>query len=99
MTEPMLVDLLVFTGLMGVLATLGTVTVIFIKRQQFKAQRPGIPLDDIAQQLSALRDTVESTAIEVERIGEAQRLVTRLLSESPRLGDQPRLHGKVNTPH
>lgn len=81
MTEPMLVDLLVFCGLM---ATLGAVTKVFLSIVQ---RRRGLPtaegklLEDIAGRLTRLEQVADATAIEVERIGEGQRFTTKLLGD------------------
>jgi hypothetical protein len=95
----MFVDALVFVGLMSLLATLGTVTIVFIKRHQYKSAQPSIPLDRIAQQLASLQETVEATAIEVERIAEGQRFTTKLLADRSQLPVAPQVGGRANTPH
>jgi len=57
-----------------------------------KANRPGPPvaaLTETAQRLERLEASVDAIAIEIERISEGQRFVTKLLSESqpaPMLG-------------
>lgn len=75
-------DLLVFGGLMALLGAVTKVTLAFVER------RKGLPdartvavLDDIAQRLARLEQAADATALEVERIAEAQRFTTRLLSE------------------
>jgi hypothetical protein len=107
MTEPMFFEFLVFAGLMGALATVRAVAVTFIKRKQGGQAPSAAVLDQIAQQLAALQQTVESTAIEVERISEAQRFTTKLLAERGAAGapsasgvsDRPRRPPHDITPH
>jgi hypothetical protein len=50
------------------------------------SDRPAIrsvDIDLIARRLEELQQTVESMAIEVERISEGQRFVTKLMSQKP----------------
>ena len=56
-------------------------------------------LDEIADRLTHLEHTTDSTAVEVERISEAQRFTARVLADragTPALPDKPR--GPI-TPH
>ena len=51
-----------------------------------RSAKPAIPpqaLTETAQRLERLESSVDAIAIEIERISEGQRFVTRLLSESP----------------
>jgi len=81
MTEEVLTEMLVFSGLM---ATLGAFTKIVLSILQ---RRRGLPnpdnraLEEIAARLARLEQVAEATAVEVERIGEGQRFTTRLLGE------------------
>ncbi|MDQ6768999.1 MAG: hypothetical protein M3Z54_03315 [Gemmatimonadota bacterium] len=93
---------LVFAGLgSGQVVAISIVLIIFVlgplavgfARTLFKrASRPGLPpraLTETAQRLERLEGAVDSIAIEIERISEGQRFVTRLLSEgqhAPGLG-------------
>lgn len=78
----MLIDILTFVGLMALLGTLAKLSLTLIHRR-----RGGAPaLDDkalaaIAHRLARLEQIAESTALEVERIGEGQRFTTKLLGE------------------
>ncbi len=78
----MLIDILVFSGLMALLGTLAKISLALIHRR-----RAGAPaLDDktlaeIADRLARLEQIAESTAVEVERIGEGQRFTTKLLGD------------------
>lgn len=78
----MLEDILVFIGLMALLGTLGKIVLSLIHRR-----RGGLPagdsklLDEINARLAHLEQVTDSTAVEIERIGEGQRFTTKLLSE------------------
>ena len=78
----MLVDILTFIGLMALLGTLGRITLSLINRR-----RGGLPaadpklLDEINARLAHLEQVTDSTAVEIERIGEGQRFTTKLMSE------------------
>ena len=80
MTEPMLVDILVFLGLMSLLGAVATIAVKLIARRRAAAADPQI-LEEIAGRLAHLEQVTEATAVEVERIGEGQRFTTKLLAE------------------
>ncbi|HEX8726657.1 MAG TPA: hypothetical protein VF737_14805 [Gemmatimonadaceae bacterium] len=82
MNEAMLVDILVFSGLMALLGTFGKLALALINRR-----RGGLPaadpklLDELNARLAHLEQVADSTAVEIERIGEGQRFTTKLLSE------------------
>lgn len=48
-----------------------------------KPQPPAVKLDDISPRLERLEQAVDSIAIEIERISEGQRFVTKILAERP----------------
>jgi hypothetical protein len=57
----------------------------------------------VEQRLASIEHAVQSIAVEVERLGEGQRLTARLLADRipqdtspPRLGPE---HQRINTPH
>ena len=62
-----------------------------------RANSGALTADDAAH----LQRTVDSVALEVERIGEAQRFLTRVLSTPGSRAGEPRLGepGRVITPH
>jgi hypothetical protein len=57
----------------------------FARRIWRGGRRPQPPLADSTQRLERIEQAIEAVAIEVERISEGQRFVTRLLSEGNRL--------------
>ena len=64
---------------MGVITvqTIGRVALAFINRRRVG---PALP-STVEERLARIEQAVESTAVEVERIGEGQRFVTRLLGD------------------
>jgi hypothetical protein len=56
-------------------------------------------LDQIAQQLALLQQSVDATSIEVERLGEGLRFTTKVLAERNQPAAELRQPGKVVTPH
>lgn len=59
----------------------------FARRLDHRGIAPPVP-NDLAQRLERLEQTMDSVALEVERISEGQRFTTKLLSEQ-RLGVVP----------
>lgn len=83
MEQAILEDILVFVGLMATMGCLTGIIVTWIKWRRNKL--PGgdaisAQLADIAERLARLENSVDSTALEVERISEGQRFTTRLLA-------------------
>ena len=78
----MLTDVLVFTGLMALLGTVAKITLALINRRRggLAAADPKL-LEEISARLAHLEQVTDSTAVEIERIGEGQRFTTKLLSE------------------
>jgi hypothetical protein len=60
-----------------------SVTRIVVAALQRNKSVPPRALADINERLERVSQAVEATAIEVERIGESQRFLTRLMSEQP----------------
>ncbi|MFL5613359.1 MAG: hypothetical protein ACJ796_06865 [Gemmatimonadaceae bacterium] len=89
-------ELMVFAGLM---ATLGSITkiVLSIVNRRRPALKEGT-LDEIAGRLSRIEQAVDATAVEVERISEAQRFTTKLLVEKGHQVPGESLR-RVVTPH
>jgi uncharacterized iron-regulated membrane protein len=73
----------------GTLMALGFPLVrAYARRVELDTQQPRVPRE-VLEQLARMEHAIEATAVEVERISEAQRFTTRLLSESL---DANRLH-------
>jgi hypothetical protein len=89
MSENMFSMSLVFLGLMALLFTIGKIAASIINRRRPELPRPSVPLDEISRQLAVLQQTVDATAIEVERLGESQRFTTKLLAERADAASSP----------
>jgi hypothetical protein len=91
-----------FTGMMTLLGCATGVIITFIRRRSKQSLPPAeimARLDQIADRLGRLENAVDSTAVEVERISEAQRFTARVLAErsvTPSLSEKPR---GSTTPH
>jgi hypothetical protein len=55
----------------------------FAKRLEHRGEAPRIPAE-VASRLERMEQAIDSIAVEVERISEAQRFTTKLLSEKTR---------------
>ena len=64
-----------------------------------KALQPTLP-DELTERIARIEQIVETTAVEVERVSEAQRFTARVLAERAAPGGLPpsHAHGRVNTP-
>ena len=74
-------------SIISIIFILGPLAIGFAKMLFRSASRPGVPpqaLTETAQRLERLEGAVDSIAIEIERISEGQRFVTKLLSEGQR---------------
>ena len=54
-----------------------------------RAVPPSTELKEIAERLARMEQAIDAMAVETERISEAQRFTTKLLSEAPKVS-QPR---------
>ena len=98
MEVKILEEILVFAGMM---ATLGCLTKIILsvlnrRRPELKT---GSTLDEMLQRLARIEQAVDATAVEVERISEAQRFTTKLLVEKGHQGGVEASRAKAVTPH
>jgi hypothetical protein len=102
-------DLMVFAGLM---ATLGSVTriILTVLRRKSTPVPDGLSeqLRDISARLERMEQTLDSTALEVERVGEGQRFAAHLLAGRSQTAPVPTpvpargaesASGRVVTPH
>jgi hypothetical protein len=88
--------LLAFTVVMTVLRGVYKLALAFIERGVPRVLPP-----ELAQRLARIEYAVDSTALEVERIAESQRFLTRMLTERSRSDAVARPAGpeRVITPH
>jgi hypothetical protein len=49
---------------------------------------PSPELKEIAERLARMEQTIDAMAVETERISEAQRFTTKLLSDAPKISQQ-----------
>ena len=79
MSEPVFLDaLLMVMGTVAFLASLNFLRRYLESRGQRRQQ---IDLDGLQERLARIESSVESTALEVERISESNRFVAKLLAE------------------
>jgi hypothetical protein len=83
-------------GTLAFAATLGFLRRYLELRQE---QRPSLPADELATRLERIEHTVEATALEVERISEANRFLSKLLAERPGVPAPAASPAQVITPH
>ena len=102
MDKEMVEMFLAFTAGMTGMGCLTGVIVTFIRRRT-KQPLPPVEvtrrLDEVLERLARLENGVDSTAVEVERISEAQRFTARVLADrsaTQSLPDKPRGY---TTPH
>jgi hypothetical protein len=84
-------------GTVALVSTLG-----FVRRYlELKHDRRALPpVDDVAARLERIEQTVETTAIEVERISEANRFLSKLLADrTGSTAPAPASPPRVITPH
>jgi len=78
-----------------VVGCLTKVVLAFVNRKSARALSP----TDVLARLERIEHTVEATAVEVERLGEGLRFLTRLSSEAPpQAVEAPRAPLRVTTP-
>ena len=104
MDEDILGMILAFAGSMALLGCVTAVVLTAIKRRSFRLSEPdlGRRLDEIADRLSRIDGAVDTMAVEVERISEAQRFTARVLADrtgpgTGAIADKSRIGS--NTPH
>ena len=94
---------LAFQGLLIVcVTTMFVASLRFIGRLvELKQQpRPGhAPNDELHERLYRIETTVEATALEVERLSEANRFMAKLLADHTRQVAAPNRPERVITPH
>lgn len=100
MNEEMLVDLLVFSGLMATLfCAMKLILIAVDRRRRLPKETSATTIEEIGQRLARMEQAMDATAIEVERISEAQRFTTKLLVERGHQGQSEPSRARVITPH
>ncbi|HVX40942.1 MAG TPA: hypothetical protein VHB25_15335 [Gemmatimonadaceae bacterium] len=93
MNEMMLSDILVFLGLTIGMGCFTGIVVTWIKWRRNKlpaANEISARLAEISERLAHLENAVDASAVEIERISEAQRFTTKLLASSKEQPDSTR---------
>lgn len=99
MDTGILQDLMVFVTLIVGMGCLTGIIITFIKRRgkAFSTPEMMARLNEISDRLGRLENSTDATALEVERISEAQRFTAKVLAErssAPKLPER-----KSVTPH
>jgi len=93
-------EMMVFAGLMATLGCLTKIILSAMGRRKPMLKDGGLAtLDEMAQRLGRIEQAVDATAVEVERISEAQRFTTKLLVEKGHQSPAENARAKVVTPH
>jgi hypothetical protein len=87
--------LLTFFVFVTVIGAATKVITTWMKRPRSQGTLPS----DVVERLERIERVVETTAIEVERIGEGQRFLTRALGERSVVDAAHKDSGRVTTPH
>lgn len=88
--------LLTFLGMMAALGAATKIILTWVGRPRSPASLPS----ELAERLERIERAVDVTALEVERIGEGQRFLTRALGDrSPPDPARAESAGRIVTPH
>jgi sensor domain CHASE-containing protein len=77
-------EVLAFYAMLFVSSTIAFVATLWFIRRLLELRHERFlrrPTDDLSERLARIETTVESTALEVERIAEANRYVAKILAE------------------
>ena len=97
MSKELIEELMVFVGLMATLGSFTKIILTIINRKKPQAAVPGF--EEMAQRLARMEQAIDATAVEVERISEAQRFTTKLLVERGHQAPLENARARVVTPH
>ena len=95
-------EILILQAIVLVCGTIAFVTTLgFVRRYlELRQERRALPpVDELATRLERIEHTVESTAIEVERISEANRFLSKLLADRAGVPNSAAAPPRVITPH
>jgi len=91
-------EFMVFAGLMATLGCITKIILSVVNRRKPELKSGGV-VDEMTQRLARIEQAVDATAVEVERISEAQRFTTKLLVEKGHQGPAENVRGRAVTPH
>jgi hypothetical protein len=85
------VDMGAIVGIVFIIVALGPLSVALARRIMRRGHPPALPAGfaETPERLGRLEHAVDSVAIEVERISENQRFLTRVLAEREKIGVLP----------
>ena len=94
-------------GIIGIVAITGSFVLVsklirdILRRRQLgtRGSREEARFEQISRQLETLQQSIDATAIEVERLGEGLRFTTKILAERNGAWSGPRPPDRVITPH
>ncbi|HEY7233438.1 MAG TPA: hypothetical protein VH539_04770 [Gemmatimonadaceae bacterium] len=98
MNNEILEELMVFAGMMATLGCLTKIILSIVNRRKPEL-KGGAAMDEISQRLTRIEQAVDATAVEVERISEAQRFTTKLLVEKGHQPPAENVRARAVTPH
>lgn len=99
MSHELIEELMVFAGLMATLGSITKIILTVINRRRTIAGAAVPTLEEISQRLGRMEQALDATAVEVERISEAQRFTTKLLVERSHQGPVENARARIVTPH
>ena len=99
MTQELIEELMLFTGLMATLGSITKIILTIVNRRRTITGASAPTLEEISQRLGRMEQALDATAVEVERISEAQRFTTKLLVERTHQGPVENARARVVTPH
>lgn len=99
MSKELIEELMLFIGLMATLGSVTKIILTIINRRRTVVGAAVPTLEEISQRLGRMEQALDATAVEVERISEAQRFTTKLLVERTHQGSVENARAKIVTPH
>ena len=99
MSHELIEELMVFVGVMATLGSITKIILSVLNRRRHVAGAAVPTLEEISQRLGRMELALDATAVEVERISEAQRFTTKLLVERGHQGSIENARARVVTPH
>jgi len=86
------------TGLICSTVVIRTIVSAFVRRRQGVASKLNAAETAFTDRLERMERAIDTVALEVERVSEAQRFVARILSERRAVPAPPSVPERVNTP-
>jgi hypothetical protein len=93
-------EVIIFPALFGVVGSVAFARMWFRHRERMATLRHGTPRDaGFEQRLERIEQAIETIAVEMERMGEGQRFVTKLLAGRSPAPAEPVRPTTNRTPH